>query len=106
MASLERLIKTIEQIKTIEYSSADANVKKKELRIHLLNLVEFTSNATVQSHKDFVTHLSPSLDALIRFCDSKDSDIRLASDEGLCKVIKVDCTLISNFKHHKSMFYL
>jgi len=98
MASLEKLIKTIDQIKTIEYSSADVNAKKKELRIQLLNLIEFTSNATVQSHKDFVTHLSPSLDALIRFCDSKDSDIRLASDEGLCKVIKVSFIFYQHLK--------
>lgn len=89
MASLEKLIKTIEQIKILEFSNADTQVKKKELRVHLLNLVEYTSNVTVQSQKDFLIHVSQSIDTLIQLCDSKDSDIRLASDEGLCKVIKV-----------------
>lgn len=92
MASLEKLIKTIEQLRIIESSNTDAgNAKKKEVRQLLSNLVELNCNAAVQSHKDFVSYISPSIDALIRLYDSKDSDVRLASDEGLYKVIKVVC---------------
>ena len=90
MASLEKLVKTFDQLRLLESSnSVTGNVKKKEFRMLLSNLVELNCNATVQSHKDFVTNISPSIDALIRLYDSKDSDIRIASDEGLYKVIKV-----------------
>ncbi len=89
MASLEKLVRAIDQIKIAENSNSDPQVKKKELRVHLLNIVEFNTNSNVQNHKDFVSYIGPSIDSLIKLCDSKDSDIRLASDEGLYKVIKV-----------------
>ena len=89
MASLEKLVKAIDQIKIVESSNSDPQVKKKELRVHLLNIVEFNSNSNVQNHKDFISYIGLSIDSLIKLCDSKDSDIRLASDEGLYKVIKV-----------------
>lgn len=92
MASLEKLVRAIEQIKITESPNSDSQTKKKELRVHLLNIVEFVSNTNVQNHKDFVSYIGPSIDSLVRLCDSKDSDIRLASDEGLYKVIKVGFT--------------
>jgi hypothetical protein len=89
MASLERLIRALELLQIAENSNSDNHVKKKELRTHLQNIVEFNNSLNVQNHKDFVSYIGPSIDSLIRLCDSKDSDIRLASDEGLYKVIKV-----------------
>ena len=90
MASLEKLIRTLEQLQILENSNLDNHVKKKELlRIHLQNIVESNNSPNVQNHKDFVSYIGSSIDSLIRLCDSKDSDIRLASDEGLYKVIKV-----------------
>lgn len=89
MASLERLIRALEQLQIAENSNSDNHVKKKELRTHLQNIVEFNNSLNVQNHKDFVSYIGPSIDSLIRLCDSKDSDIRLASDEGLYKIIKV-----------------
>ena len=90
MASLEKLIRTLEQLQILENSNLDNHVMKKELlRIHLQNIVESNNSPNVQNHKDFVSYIGSSIDSLIRLCDSKDSDIRLASDEGLYKVIKV-----------------
>lgn len=89
MATLEKLIRTIDQLKIPESAQSDFHVKKKELRTHLLNLSEFVSSLNVQNHKDFVSYIGPSIDSLIQLSDSKDSDIRLACDEGLYKVIKV-----------------
>ncbi|EFX77022.1 hypothetical protein DAPPUDRAFT_106588 [Daphnia pulex] len=96
MASLERLIRALEQLQVAENSNSDNHVKKKELRTHLQNIVEFNNSLNVQNHKDFVSYIGPSIDSLIRLCDSKDSDIRLASDEGLYKVIKALLPLHSN----------
>ncbi len=92
MASLEKLVKTIDQLRAFENVTATldtGSVKKKEIRLLLSNLVDLNCNSNVQNHKDFVSYISPSIDTLIRLFDSKDSDIRLASDEGLYKVIKV-----------------
>lgn len=89
MASLEKLIRALDQLQIAESSNLDSYAKKKELKIHLLNIVEFISSPNVQNHRDFVSSIASSIDSLIRLCDSKDSDIRLASDEGLYKVIKV-----------------
>ncbi|XP_046649350.1 huntingtin-like isoform X2 [Daphnia pulicaria] len=96
MASLERLIRALELLQIAENSNSDNHVKKKELRTHLQNIVEFNNSLNVQNHKDFVSYIGPSIDSLIRLCDSKDSDIRLASDEGLYKVIKALLPLHSN----------
>lgn len=89
MASLDKLIKTIDQIKILENANAESHTKKKDLRLHLHTLVELLSNPNLQNHKDFVTHVAPGIDSIIRLCDSKESDIRLASDEGINKVFKV-----------------
>lgn len=89
MASLEKLIRTLDQLQITEISNLDTSIKKKEIKTHILNIVEFNCSPNVQNHKDFVSYIASSIDSLIRLCDSKDSDIRLASDEGLYKVIKV-----------------
>lgn len=90
MASLEKLIKTIEQLRSIEETTTDANhVKKKEVRLLLSTLVELSCNTTVQSHKEYVSYISSSIDTIIKLYDSKESDVRLASDEGLYRIIKV-----------------
>lgn len=104
MASLEKLVKTIDQLRGFENVTAtlDAgSVKKKEIRLLLSNLVDLNCNASVQNHKDFVSYISPSIDTLIRLFDSKDSDIRLASDEGLYKVIKVSILYLFKFQQCK-----
>ncbi|KAK4002443.1 hypothetical protein OUZ56_004272 [Daphnia magna] len=96
MASLEKLIRTLDQLQITEISNLDTSIKKKEIKTHILNIVEFNCSPNVQNHKDFVSYIASSIDSLIRLCDSKDSDIRLASDEGLYKVIKALLPLHSN----------
>lgn len=88
MSSPEKLAKTIEQLKVIEINT-DASAKKKELKQLLQTLTELSCNSHFQSHKEFANYIGPSIDVLIKHYDSKESDIRLASDEGLCRVIKV-----------------
>ncbi|XP_057364436.1 huntingtin-like isoform X1 [Daphnia carinata] len=96
MASLEKLIRALDQLQITEISNLDTSIKKKEIKTYVLNIVEFNCSTNVQNHKDFVSYIASSIDSLIRLCDSKDSDIRLASDEGLYKVIKALLPLHSN----------
>lgn len=88
MSSPEKLAKTIEQLKTIEICD-DTAAKKKELKVLLQTLVEFNCSSHLQTHKEFATYIGPSIDVLLKHYDSRESDIRLASDEGLCRIIKV-----------------
>ena len=89
MATMEKLIKTLEQLKSYDFTSADALSKKKDCRVQLFNVTELMCNPSLQTHTDFVNYIGPGIATLIKLCDVPDSDIRLASDEGLCRVIKV-----------------
>ncbi len=93
---MEKLIKSLEQLKLFSEHSgssggADAAQKKKECRLHLTHLTDLMCGPALHGHKDFVNYIGPSLVTLIQLCDSPDSNVRLASDEALYKVIKVSC---------------
>lgn len=88
MSSLEKLAKVIEQLKLAETSN-DNSTKKRELKVLIQTLVDLNCSSQLQTHKEFPTYIGPSIDVLMKHYDSKGSDIRLASDEGLCRIIKV-----------------
>ena len=89
MVSIDKLSKVIDQINNYEVCEGSTAVKNKEMKLHLLNLIELTSNPNLHTHKDFVTFIGPCIDNIIKLCDSSDYDLRSAGDEGLRKVIKV-----------------
>jgi len=96
MVSIDKLSKTIEHLNSYETSGNITAAKKKETKVHLLNLAEYASNPNLHIHKDFVAHIGPSIKNIIKFCDSTDYDLRSAGEEGLNKVIKALVPLHSN----------
>ena len=96
MVSIDKLGRTIEQLNNYETSGTITATKKKETKVHLLNLIEYISNPNLHAHKDFVAHIGPSIGNIIKLCDSTDYDLRSASEEGLGKVIKALVPLHSN----------
>ncbi|XP_064465594.1 huntingtin-like [Ornithodoros turicata] len=96
MASIEKLIKSLEALKLVE-PSVGANEQqvlkrkdatRKDKILHCSNIADAICTPSIRSFPDFPKLLGVSIESFFTCCDDDDSDVRMVADECLNRTIK------------------
>ncbi|XP_046383294.1 huntingtin isoform X2 [Ischnura elegans] len=90
MATLEKLVKAFEGLKTVQLSSPvyDESVRKKEKIAHCITIADAMCNSGVKGSHDFSQLISVAIETLLQLCDDQDSNVRMIADESLNRIIR------------------
>ncbi|XP_071441491.1 huntingtin [Hetaerina americana] len=90
MATLEKLVKAFEGLKTVQLSSPvyDESVRKKEKITHCITIADAMCNSGVKGSHDFSQLISVAIETLLQLCDDQDSNVRMIADESLNRIIR------------------
>ncbi|KDR16213.1 huntingtin [Zootermopsis nevadensis] len=91
MASLEKLLKSLESLKLLQLSPAlseETSIRKKEKISHCLAIADAMCHSGVKGAPNVSYLLSIAIEILLQMCDDSHSDVRMIADESLNRVIR------------------
>ncbi|XP_008191527.2 huntingtin [Tribolium castaneum] len=89
MATQEKLLKSLEVLKTLSAPNQTFDSSKKKDKIQHCHIVtEAISNSTIKIAPSFPTYLSITIEVLLQLCDDQESDVRMTAGDCLNKVIR------------------
>ncbi|XP_014242056.1 huntingtin [Cimex lectularius] len=92
MAALEKLVKSLESLKSLISSSAPADesgMRSKEKMSLCVIITDMICTPEAKKVKNFQNLLSYSMETLLKMCNDEDSSIRMIADECLNRIIRV-----------------
>ncbi|RZF49148.1 hypothetical protein LSTR_LSTR008434 [Laodelphax striatellus] len=89
MAALDKLVKALEGLKIMKDSTiSDESVRRKEKAILCVTVADLMCSPAARSAPKLPSYLSYSMETLLHMCDDPDSNIRMAADESLNRIIR------------------
>ncbi|XP_063237175.1 huntingtin isoform X2 [Bacillus rossius redtenbacheri] len=91
MANLEKLIKSLENLKVLQLSphiNDESTLRKKDKIAHCLVIADAMCGASVKGTPNFSHLLSITIEMLLQLCDDASSDVRMVADESLNRIIR------------------
>ncbi|XP_066154208.1 huntingtin [Euwallacea fornicatus] len=89
MASLERLQKSLDILKTLSNNRQPPDQAKKREKVqHCYLVAEAFSNPTIKICPNISLLLEITIETFLKLCDDTDSDVRMTSDECLNRIIR------------------
>ncbi|XP_039275419.1 huntingtin isoform X2 [Nilaparvata lugens] len=89
MAALDKLVKALEGLKIMKDSTiSDESVRRKEKAILCVTVADLMCSPAARNAPKLPSYLSYSMETLLHMCDDPDSNIRMAADESLNRIIR------------------
>lgn len=98
MASIEKLIKSLEALKLVQPSvgaeepqllkKKETVLTRKDRILHCSNIADAICTPNIRSFPDFPKLLGVSIESFFLCCDDEDSDVRMVADECLNRTVK------------------
>ncbi|CAH1404496.1 unnamed protein product [Nezara viridula] len=91
MATLEKLSKALETLKTLRNTNQipEENYAKSKEKVNLaISLADLLCSPETRATTNFTPHLSFAMESLFYLCDDSDSNVRMVADECLNRIIR------------------